>query len=374
MTAVHAGVTLGWLITCSCGGTVWRYLLVQLIKAEHLRGIASAIFAAAGTPRDIADYVAGSLVESNLMGHDSHGVIRVPRYVEFIRTGRIVPAARPEVVKETATTAVVKGNWAFGQLTARFGAEVAIRKAKAAQVAAVGLVQTNHIGRLGEYTALMAAAGLVGILTTGGWRPPIAGVAPYGGAGRALGTNPYSFAVPTDRHGMVLVDFATSVVAEGKLQVARAKGAPLPPGFILDRQGNPSTNVEDFYAGGMLLPMAGHKGFALSLLADLIGASLSGADTYASPQDQTGSFMIAIDVEAFRPLAEYKAVVDRRLDEIKDVPPAPGFGEVLIPGEPEQRTRSVREREGIPLPDKTWQALVETGRQLGVEVAGAAIS
>ncbi len=347
---------------------------MQLVKAERLRRIASVIFAAAGTPQDIADYVAGSLVESNLMGHDSHGVIRVPRYVEFIRTGRIIPGARPEIVKETATTAVVKGNWAFGQLTARFGAEVAIRKARENQLAAVGLVQTNHIGRLGEYTALLAEAGLVGILTTGGWRPPIAGVAPYGGAGRALGTNPYSFAVPTGRRGTVLVDFATSMVAEGKLQVARAKGTPLPPGFILDKDGNPSTNVEDYYAGGMLLPMAGHKGFALSLLADLVGAALSGADAYATPQDQTGSFMIAISVGAFRPLAEYTAVVDHRLGEIKDVPPAPGFAEVLIPGEPELRMKATREREGIALPDNTWRALVETGRQLGVEVAGATAS
>lgn len=351
---------------------------MQQIKAQQLKGIVRTIFLAARTPEDIADYVAGSLVESNLMGHDSHGVIRVPRYVEQIEKGDLQPAARPEVAKETATTAVVKGNWAFGQLTAKFGAEVAIRKAKASHVAAVGLVQTNHVGRLGEFTAMMAAAGLIGIMTTGGWRAPIGGVAPYGGAGRALGTNPYSFAVPTGRHDIVLVDFATSVLAEGKLQVARAKGAPLPPGVILDKHGNPSTNAEDFYAGGVMLPFAAHKGYALSLIADLLGASLPGADAFVDDPalhrifGPSGSLLIALDVEAFRPLAEFKAVVDERLGEIKDVPPAPGFAEVLIPGEPELRTKAEREREGIALPDNTWHALVETARKLGVDVSAIA--
>ncbi|MHB1007336.1 MAG: Ldh family oxidoreductase [Chloroflexota bacterium] len=338
------------------------------IKAGPLREAVDAIFQAVGAPADIATYEATSLVENNLMGHDSHGVIRVAKYVEWIQTGTIVPGARPEIVKETPTTAIVSGKWAFGQVAAHYGAQVAIHKAKEANIAAVGLVQQNHIGRLGEFTAMMARAGMVGILTTGGWRPPVAGVTPFGGAGRALGTNPYSFAVPTGNHDVVLVDFATSVVAEGKLQVARAKGTPLPQGVVLDKQGNPSTNAEDFYNGGVMLPFGGHKGYALSLLADLLGGLLSGGDLFGSAENQTGTFMICVNVEAFRSLADFAGAVDRRLDEIKAVPPAPGFTEVLIPGEPELRTHAQRSEEGIALPDATWQALVQTGENLGLNV------
>jgi len=341
---------------------------MQQFTAAQLKRAAGAIFNAAGAPQDIADFVAGSLVLSNLMGHDSHGVIRVPRYVEQIREGQLKPAARPETVKETPTTATVSGRWGFGQVAARYGAEVAIRKAKEAHVAVVCLVELNHIGRLGEYSAMMAEQGIVGMLVTGGWRPPIAGVAPFGGAGRALGTNPYSFAVPTAKRDMVLVDFATSVLAEGKLQVARAKGTPLPAGVILDKNGNPSTNAEDFYAGGVILPVGGHKGYALSLMADLLGATLPGAEARGHDWNQTGTFMLAIDVEAFRPLAEFTAAVDHRLGEIKDVPPAPGFKEVLIPGEPEMRSKAEREKSGIPLPEATWNAIVATGQKLGLDV------
>lgn len=314
-----------------------------------------------------------TLVESNLMGHDSHGVIRVPFYISQIQSGVLVPGARPEVVNETATTAVVSGKWAFGQVAARYAAEVAIGKTKESNVAAVGLVQMNHIGRLGEFSAMMAQAGMFGIVIAGGWRPPIGGVTPFGGAGRALGTNPYSFAVPTGTHNIVLVDFATTVMAEGKLQVARAKKAPVPLGVVLDKDGNPSTDAEAFYSGGMMLPFAGHKGYALSLVADLVGALLPGGDTHQAFGNQTGATMICLNIEAFRSLADFGEVVDRRLDEIKAVPPAPGFKEVLIPGEPELRTKAQREAEGIELPDATWNAIVETADRLGLNLNAAGL-
>ncbi|MHB1416844.1 MAG: Ldh family oxidoreductase [Chloroflexota bacterium] len=349
---------------------------MQQFKAEQLERAASAIFQAADTPKDIADHVAHSLVQSNLMGHDSHGVIRVPRYVELIKDGMVVPSARPTTSNETSTTAVVNGNWAFGQITARFGAELAIQKAKEMNVGVVGLVEQNHIGRLGEYSGMMAEAGMIGMVVTGGFRPPICAVAPFGGAARTLGTNPYSFAVPTGqkngKQDMVLVDFATSVVAEGKLQVARAKGAPLAEGILLNKDGLPTTNANDFYAGGMILPVGGHKGYALALMADMMGAYLAGSDAVGKELNQTGTFMMAINVEAFRPLTEFMAAAGGRVNEIKAIPPAPGFKEVLVPGEPEFRTKAEREREGIGLPEATWEALVKTGQGLGVDVVAVA--
>ncbi|MCL4465063.1 MAG: Ldh family oxidoreductase [Chloroflexi bacterium] len=341
-------------------------------KAEQLEKVASAIFQGTGTPQDVAELVAHSLVSANLMGHDSHGVLRIPRYCQQIAEGQIVPTARPQVTTETPTTAIVDGNWNFGQVTAKLGAETAIKKAKEQNVAVVTLVHQNHVGRLGEWSGMMAEAGMVGMVITGGWRSPITGVTPFGGAGRIIGTNPYSFAIPTGQHEMVLVDFATSVVAEGKLQVAIAKGAPVPQGYILDKDGNPSTDPNDFYKGGMLLPAAGHKGYSLALIADILGGLLAGNERVGRDWNLTGTFMLAVNVEAFRPLAEFAAAVDGRLDEIKAVQPAAGFQEVLIPGEPEMRSKAQREKDGIGVPEATWEALLATGAKYGVDVSKVA--
>jgi hydroxycarboxylate dehydrogenase B len=340
-------------------------------RAEQLRPAAAAIFRAAGTPEDIAEHVANSLVMANLMGHDSHGVIRVPRYCEQIADGSIKPAVRPELLQETATTATVSGMWGFGQMVAKVGAQVAIRKASEANLAVVTLVQQNHIGRLGEWSAMMADAGMIGMVVTGGWRSPLVGAAPFGGAARLLGTNPYSFAIPTGHRDIVLVDFATTIVAEGKIQFARAKGTPLPTGAILDKDGNPSTNANDYYDGGVMLPAAGHKGYSLSLVADLLSL-LAGAELHGRDWNRVGTFMLAVKVEAFRPLAEFKDAVDARLDDVKAVPPAVGFQEVLIPGEPEMRAKAQREREGIGVPEATWEALLATGKRFGLDVAAVA--
>jgi LDH2 family malate/lactate/ureidoglycolate dehydrogenase len=339
--------------------------------AAQLESAAQAIFAAVGAPADIAEHVARSLVESNLMGHDSHGVIRVPTYVQRVEQGRIRPDARPSILRETSTTAVVRGNWAFGQSAATYGAEVAIRKAREANVAACAIVECNHIGRLGEYAEMIAREGMIGMVVTGGFASPFNGVAPYGGVGRALGTNPYSFAVPAGAREPFVADFATSVVAEGKLQVARAKRSQLPPGLIVDSQGRPSTDPEDFYAGGMLLPFGGHKGYALALLADLLGSRLGGAEVLGEAPHTVGTFVLALRIDAFRPLAEFTGAVDTRLEEIKAVPPAPGFQEVLIPGEPEARSRALRLQEGIPIPEETWEKIVATAGKYGVQTLPA---
>lgn len=339
-----------------------------MFTAGQLQRVAKAVFLGVGAPDDIADYVAQSLVDANLMGHDSHGVIRVPTYVQRVEEGRVKPAARPTVVRESATTAVVKGNWAFGQVSARFATELCIRKAKETDIAATTIAECNHIGRLGEYATMIAHEGMIGMVVTGGFTAPFNGVAPYGGAGRALGTNPYSFSVPAGAHTPFLADFATSVVAEGKLQVARAKGEPVSEGVLLDSEGNPTRDPNAYYSGGMLLPFGGHKGYALSLLADLLGCLLGGAEVLGTPPHTAGTFIMALRVEAFRPFAEFTAAVDRRFAEIKAIPPARGFQEVLIPGEPEMRSKAERLREGIPVPDDTWEKIVAGAREYGVDV------
>lgn len=340
---------------------------MPVFMAPQLEELAGAIFRAAGAPEDIAAHVARSLVTCNLVGHDSHGVIRVPNYIDVVNRGGIVPAARPAVGKETPTTAVVDGNWAFGQITAAYAAKVAIEKARAANVAAVGMIRCNHIGRLGEYIESCTREGMVAFLMgTHDGRTAGSAVAPYGGAARIFSTNPLAFGVPAAEGEPVLADMATSVVAEGKLRVARAKKQPIEPGAILDKEGNPSTNPEDYYAGGMLLPFGGHKGYALAVIADLLGRYLPGGEALTGPWVSFSNLLVVIDVGAFRPKEEFRSAVEGRLRQIKAVKPAPGFEEVLLPGEPERRTLARRSVEGIPLPEDTWQQICDTARKLQV--------
>jgi LDH2 family malate/lactate/ureidoglycolate dehydrogenase len=337
--------------------------------AEQLRHAARAVLSGIGAPEDIAEYLAGSLVENNLMGHDSHGIIRIPIYTQRVEEGRVKPTARPAILRESPTNAVVTGNWGFGQVAVKFSAELAIKKATEANIAAVNVVECNHMGRLGEFSTMIAAHGMIGMVVTGGFSAQFRSVAPFGGAGRALGTNPYSFAVPAgaDRPPF-LSDFATSIIAEGKVMVARAKGTPVPEGALLDAKGQPSTDPNAYFTGGMLLPFGGHKGYALSLLADLMGSLLGGSEKLGEPPHTQGTFIMALRVDAFRPFSEFVAAVDKRFSEIKATPPAPGFQEVLIPGEPEARAKAQRLKEGIPIPEDTWGKLVATAEKYKVDL------
>jgi LDH2 family malate/lactate/ureidoglycolate dehydrogenase len=334
---------------------------------ERLRDVTSRIFAGAGTPADLATEMAQILVESNLVGHDSHGVIRIPAYVKQIKEGTLVPEARPEVVSETPGSALVDGKYGFGHIAAAFGTDVAIHKAKESKAVVVSIVRCNHIGRLGEWGSRAAAKDVIAIVTVGGGGGP--GIAaPFGGAARALGTNPISVGIPGGDEPDLLVDFATTAVAEGKVQVARAKGVPLPSGCIIDKNGNPSTNPADLYNGGMLLPFGGHKGYGLAMVVELLGSALSPGETYNKDGRGGAAVIIAVDATTFHPFAAYAKGADETLGRIKAIPPAKGFDEVLLPGEPEQRSKADRLANGIPIAEATWDAIVAAGRSVGVNV------
>lgn len=243
--------------------------------ADRLISLSRDLFIAAGTPADIAGIVAESLVTTNLLGHDSHGVLRVKQYITMIRQGMIQPAMRPRVKRRFGATATALGAYGFGQLAARFGAALAIDIGKEHGIAAVSVAETTHIGRLGEYTQMIAAQGLIGIgFTSGtmyrGW------VAPYGGREAVFGTNPMSFAVPAEDGGALLLDFATAAVAHGKVALAQAKGTPLPRGVLLDKHGRPSTDPAILDDGAVLLAMGRHKGSGLSMMMEIIPTLLAG--------------------------------------------------------------------------------------------------
>ncbi len=331
--------------------------------ADELRDTATRIFRAAGADPEPTAILVNHLIDANLAGHDSHGVIRIPAYIQAILRGQIQPNARPSIIQETPVSALVDGNWAFGQISARYGIDVAIAKAKAQGVAVVGVVRCNHIGRLGTYSTLAAKQGVVAMVTIGSIGNS---TAPFGGRKGAFGTNPFSFGFPAGDRPDVMVDFATSAIAGGKVQVARAKHEPVPPGSLLDKNGQPTTDPNAYFDGGMLLPFGGHKGSALATLSVLLSHVLTGAYNFTDKTSLTGTFMLAIDAGLFRDRAAVEADADRVLGKIKDVPPAPGFDEVLVPGEPEVRTAERRLKEGIPVAEDTWAEIVAAAQSVGV--------
>lgn len=337
---------------------------MPIIAHQTLRRICQEVAEAAGTPADIALAVTESLVEANLAGHDSHGVLRLPWYVNSIRRGTIRPAARPAVVTRSGATAVVDGALGWGQPAARLAARTAIDIADQAGVGAVSIVNGNHIGRVGEYVAMIAGARMIGIAFCNAG--PV--VAPYGGYRPVMGTNPFAWAAPRGQGQPPLVlDFATSIVAEGKLRVARAKGEALPPGLIVDASGAPSRDPADFYAGGALQTFGLHKGSGLSLMIELMARGLAGVD-FASPEHRghNGTLMLALRIGSFASEEQFLAAAERLAGQVGVSPPAVGFDAVLLPGEPELRMRERRLVEGIPLAQSTWDEIEALATELGV--------
>ena len=338
------------------------------IQAPALARFCRDIFVGVGAPPDIAGTVAESLAATNLLGHDSHGVLRVKQYVTMIRDGMIQPAARPRVKQRFGATATVTGDYGFGQIGARFAAELAIKLGREHGIAAVALGQTTHVGRLGEYTSAIAAAGLIGIgFTSGtmyrGW------VTPYGGRERIFGTNPMSFALPSGDEGVLLLDFATAAIAHGKVVQARAQGSPLPTGMMLDKLGRPTTDASILDDGAMLLPMGLHKGSGLALMMELIPTLLAGHRPITSDEFKYGNptLLLALSPVAFDEDADFARHVDALKRRVKRVKPALGFDEVLLPGEPEARAYQRRIKEGIPLPDAVWADLLDIAQQFKVD-------
>lgn len=334
---------------------------MPIFTATHLETVTREILKAAGTPEAEARIVAEGLVSANLAGHDSHGVIQLPIYVDRIKRGHIVPGAPIEIERETPTTARVKGNWGFGFVVARRAAELAIAKAKQHHLAAVTIYQQSHIGRLAPYPLLALREGLAAIMFTDSGRSPKV-VAPFGGRASRLGTNPVCIAVPSNEPTPVFIDMATCSVAGNKLLVAQHRGERIPPGWLIDADGNPTTDPSVYRQGGALLPLGGeqgHKGYGLSFMGEVFSGILTTLGFGHDPEGKhnDGCFYLCWQIEAFMPLAEFKQQVSDFIAYIKTSPPAKGFSEVLHPGEYEYRTEQKRRRDGIEVEDATWRAI-----------------
>jgi hydroxycarboxylate dehydrogenase B len=354
---------------------------MPIIQSDPLRELAQRLLAGVGATGEEAAIVADVLVGANLAGHDSHGVIRLEQYARMVRVGQVTPGAAFEVTKRQprrggpASAALVDGHWGFGAVVATRATRLAMEMAEETGISGVSVRQANHVSRLGHYVLMAAEAGFVALMTAnnhGGGR----WVAPFGGTDRRLSTNPLAFAAPTGGQPM-LVDITTSTVAEGKVRVLRNKGLPMPEGWAIHPDGSPLTDPAHMYGPphGSLLPFGGiigHKGFALSMMVELLSGALSGAGCTGGADRQPGNalFILVVDPEAFGSLEGFQREASSLAGWVKGSPPAPGSAGVMVPGEPEFRETARRRAEGIPLDEETWRQLRLLADELGVEVPG----
>lgn len=345
------------------------------VPAAALVAIGEKIFEAAGSSREEARVIARHLVDSNLVGHDSHGVIRIKKYVDWEKAGLVLPNRHATIVKDNGASLLVDGGFGFGQVIGREAMDLAAARASEHGFALVAIRNAGHLGRIGAWAEQLADAGLVSFhfVNTSGFGIL---VAPHGGRDRRLSANPLAAGSPT-RNGLpIILDIATSVLAEGKIQVARNKGEKIAAGQILDGAGRPTIDPEAFYADppGAILPFGGHKGSGLSLFCEIIAGSLTGGFS-SHPESPTAKRLvnnmvtIAFDPESFAGTDFFLADLDRLVGWTTASPPIEPGGSVLLPGEIERRTRSAREATGVPLDGETRAQILAAGKSVGVTVS-----
>lgn len=341
------------------------------VQADRLREIGRALLVANGVPEEEAATVARHCIAANLAGHDSHGIIQIPGYIDRMKAGHIVPGAAFTIVQESPTTTVVDGNWGFGYVVNERAMRLTIEKARAANIAATSVFRQGHVGRLASYPLMAAEAGMIGMAWADSGRSPKS-VAPFGGREARLGTNPWAIAVPSDLEGPLFIDMATSAVAMGKVKLAEARGQPIPKGWVVDSEGGLTTDPKRISPGGALLPLGGagegYKGYGLAVIGEILCGILTGLGFGVEPtgRHNDGCFLLAIKVEAFRPLAEFRAQVADLAGYLKATPPSEGSHGVLYPGEIEYRQETQRARDGVEIEDATWKKLQDLAEAGGL--------
>lgn len=339
---------------------------MPVMTEARMREIDTQILLAMHCPPDIAETVADVLVKADIKGVDSHGSRLLTMYQRQVAAGNIIPSARPEIIRQDGAVTLIEGHWCFGHVAARLAADHAIASAKAYGIGAASLVHSLHIGRVGEYSEQVAQAGMLGIAMCNANRA----TTPLGGMERMLGTNPIAMAAPRRDGQLLSVDFATSAKSINKLQIYRQRDDPLPDGVILDKNGYPTTDPDDFFAGGVLLPVGGYKGYALNLFIDIIGGVMIGAGPGAmidkSIHPGNGTLVLAIDISRWRSPDDFEDRLDTLLGIVKGVPLAPDYDEILLPGELEVRAEAQRRSTGIPLEEETWNELKAVALKVGL--------
>ena len=340
------------------------------VSAIRLKKSCADILNAAGLSLADAELVADTLVQADLWGHQSHGTLRLPAYVERLRSGAVDARAEPSILRDSGAVALIDGMGAMGQVVANTAMNLAIDRAKTFGLGVVSVRNSNHFGTAMYFTLKAARQGCIGFLATNA----SPAMPPWGGRAKSVGTNPWSWAAPAgDRPDMVL-DIANTAVARGKIHLARQKKEPIPLGWALDEKGAPTTDP-DAALGGVTLPMAGHKGYGIAVMMDVLAGVLSGSafgSNVAGPfqserPGEVGHFVLALNIENFMPLRDFEKRQDELIAELKQNPPAAGFSDICYPGEPEAARCEKAMREGISLPRETAKALEILCAEFGVE-------
>lgn len=352
-----------------------------LVPADPLRRLITDIFRSEGCSAAESGRIAKSLVGASLTGHDSHGVLRTPRYVWWLHEGHLKTDQELETITEAAAFALADGHHGFGQTIAPQAVELGMRKARQEGVAVVALRNSGHVGRVGDWAEMAADAGYVSVHFVN-----VAGsqlVAPFGGVDRRMSTAPFTAGFPMAGTDPIILDFATSVVAEGKVMVAANGGQPLPPAALMDQDGSLSSDPRVLYGyapdakdrgprsgTGAMRAMGEHKGSGLALICELLAGALtdSGCCGPGERRIANGMLSIYINPKALGVAETMAAEARQYLNWVTSSRPATAGGEVLLPGEPERRLRAKRMLEGIPLPDDGWKAISETARQAKIDV------
>ena len=345
------------------------------VKAETIVKISSELLRAGGALPEHADIVANHLSDSNLVGHDSHGFIRILEYMDTIKRKDVNPTAVPKVVLDNKAIAKIDGNGTFGQVVFTHAQQLAVEKARQYGLGMVTMRNHSHTGRLGHYAEKVAENGMAAIMWTGFLNTQNkADSAPFGGYEARLGTNPIAMAFPREDGETVLLDFATTIAAEGKIRVFRAKGQKLPEKWVLDKQGRPSDLPDDFYDNGSILPLGGitggHKGYALSFMAALFGgilAQLESSSPGVLPEKWYGSSILAIDLRNYAPVDAIYEQVAGAIQTVKSSPTVEGVKDILYPGEIESRVRRQRSKDGIEIDENTWNKVKEMLKEYKLE-------
>jgi len=326
-----------------------------------------------GASEENARVVAKLLVNADLAGHDSHGVYRIPSYVKFVEEGKVNPTAKGVLEVDRESVGLFNGEWGFGQVVATEAMKLAIKKGREYGTSAVGIMHSGHIGRMADYCLMAVEEDMIGMIMANAnpW------VAPFGGAERIFNPCPFGIGIPAGKQRPFVLDISMSVCAAGKIQAKKARNEKkLPEGWIIDKDGNASTNIEDFFGGGSILPLGGsvaYKGYGLAFMIDILAGALTGhgcgsTDAYRFGNSQNGVFMIAVDISRFRDIETFKMKMDEVICRVKKSKKAPGVKEIMIPGEPESLEEEKRLRDGILIPDTVWHEISDVASRLGVTI------
>jgi len=344
-----------------------------LATATQLTEFGQSVLEHHGVPASDAHLLADSLVVAELWGHSSHGMLRLPWYVERLRSGAMKAVTQAAVAQDNGAVVVLDGQDGIGQVLTMQAVHTGVERAKRFGVSAVGVRNSNHFGTAAYFTRESAKQGCVAFLSTNA----SPAMAPWGGKAKAVGTNPWSIAAPAGRHGVAVMDIANTAVARGKIYLAAERGEDIPPTWAANDQGVPTTNAQDAIHG-LILPMAGHKGYVISFMMDVLAGVLTGshfgadiAGPYqADRRSGCGHLLLTIDIAAMLEQATFAQRMEHLIDEIKAVPAAAGVDEIFFPGELEDRNTARHLQTGISIADNTWDSLrklsVETGVTLPV--------